>query len=335
MFPTRLLSARIGHVLLLACVWLLLRSPALVLAQHGCDPGNLIPNCDFNAFTGSPPRQVPEGFAPFILSGDVEFRGVSGSESHSWYGASSLLMTSGNPYVAGIYTQVSGLQPGVAYKASIGLGAPAHPTATFGRQLGIDPTGGTDPTAPTVIWGHEHWGDARGLNYPPPDVNIDVSAIAKSPTVTVFVKVNHNAPVFNSLIYLDALSLQVDSSIPTAVPEPPTNTPAPPKPRPTAVPTDTPQPTTTPTATYTATPTPTFTATTTPSITPTPTQTYTPTPLPTSTLPPRPRATPGEPVAATPARSAPQGLLFGGLAALAGAGILGAIRVVGRGRPLS
>jgi hypothetical protein len=331
MFVTRPSLVRSGFTLL-ALAWLILSQPIWVYAQHGCDPGNLIPNCDFGTFTGSPPRQVPEGFAPFVLSGDVEFRGVTGDESHSWYGPSSLLMTSGNPYLAGIYTQVSGLQPGVAYKASIGLGAPAKPTETFGRQLGIDPTGGTDPTAPTVIWGREHWGNARGLNYQPPDVNIDVSAVAKAPTVTVFVKVNHNAPVYNSLIYLDAVSLQLDPNMPTAVPQPPTNTPAPPKPRPTVVPTATPQPTATATATYTATPTPTFTATATPTITPTPTQTYTPTPVPTSTLPPRPRATPSGVEAVKTGQDSPRSLLLGGLGALAGAGMLGAIAIIVRRR---
>ena len=41
-------------------------------AQHGCDPGNLIPNCNFDTFYGDPPRQVPEGWAPFVLSGDLD-----------------------------------------------------------------------------------------------------------------------------------------------------------------------------------------------------------------------------------------------------------------------
>ena len=55
-----------------------------------------------------------------------------------------------------------------------------------------------------------HWGDARGLNYPPPDVNVDVSAVAEAPTITVFVKVDHNRAVPNSMIFLDAVSLFVD-----------------------------------------------------------------------------------------------------------------------------
>ncbi len=327
--------ARVSLLVAVGALWLL--ASTVAGAQHGCDAGNLISNCDFNSFTGSSPRQVPEGWAPFVQSGDLEFRQVTGDESHSLFVPSSLLMSSNGPYVAGIYTQVGGLQPGTAYKASIGWGAPASPASTFGRQLGIDPTGGTDPNAPTVIWGKEHWGEGRFLNYPASDtrhVNIDVSTYAQSPTITVFFKVNHNTATFNSLIYVDAIGLYVDSSMPpvTSTPVPPT-----PTPRPTARPrTATPRPTATPTATLTPTPTdtPTPTATLTPSVTPTFTPTWTPSLTPTSTLPPRPKATraPAEPTVASRSAAfagivsgeeAPRGLFWGGLGALGLAGAMG------------
>jgi hypothetical protein len=317
-----------------------LTQPYPAAAQHGCESGNLIPNCDFNTFTGSPPRQVPEGWAPFVQSGEVEFRQVTGDESHSLFVPSSLRMSSNGPYLAGIYTQVGGLQPGTGYKASIGWGAPAAPASTFGRQLGIDPTGGTDPNAPTVIWGPEHWGEGRFLNYPLSDTrhwNIDVSAYAQAATITVFFKVNHNTSTYDSMIFVDAISLEVDSSMP-----PVTNTPVPPTPvpPPTARPrTATPRPSPTPTATYTSTPTdtPTPTATFTPSVTPTFTPTWTPSLTPTSTLPPRPKATRAPQEATVQPRSAgfpglggmiptglaPRGLLWGGVGALALAGALG------------
>ncbi len=334
-----------------AAAWLLALLVALlwparpVAAQHGCDPGNLIPNCDFDVFVGSPPRQVPEGWWPFVLSGEVEFRQVTGDESHSLFIPSSLRMSSNTAYHAGIFTQVSGVQPGVAYLASIGWGAPGNPTSTFGRQLGIDPTGGTDPTAPTVVWGREHWGSGRMLNYPPSDTrhpNIDLSVIAQAPTITVFVKVNHNADTYDSMIFLDAVSLYVDPNQPT--PAPPTDTPVPlptntPRPRPTAARTATPLPSPTPTATGTATPTSTPTLTFTPTVTPTPTQTYTPSPTATSTLPPRPTATrapeqgnarPVQAQTRLPAGSAPRGLLWGGLGAFGLAGVVAAALVVAR-----
>jgi hypothetical protein len=308
-------------------------------AQHGCDPGNLIPNCDFEQSSGD----LPSGWAAQVLSGQVGFRLVYGSASHSSYGQSSLLLSSNDAYVATINTQVGGVQPGTAYKASIGWGAPAPPTDSFGRQLGIDPTGGTDANSPNVVWGPMHWGDARGLNYPPPDVNVDVSAVAQAPTITVFVKVDHNRAVPNSMIFLDAVSLFVDpvqppptAIPPTAIPPTATSLPkpaarlAPAKP---AIPTAT----ATPTATMTATVTPTSTPTSTPTITPTPTATYTPTATPTSTLPPRPKATPGAATAAATAAADPIGpatpvMLFGGLGALGCAGLLGLVLVVSKRR---
>ena len=323
-----------ASVVLAIFVALVTSAVPTVSAQHGCDPGNLIPNCDFEEFSGD----LPAGWSAQVLSGQTDFRHVVGTQSHSMYGQSSLLLISGNPYVAVIYTQVGGLQPGTAYKASIGWGAPAAPTETFGRQLGIDPTGGTDPNSPSIVWGPMHWGDARRLNYPPPDVNVDVSAVAQAPTITVYVKVDHNQAVPNSLIYLDAVSLFVDPVQPPPTAIPPTATSSP-KPAVRLAPTETSVPTATPTLTATATPTITSTPspTATPTITPTPTQTYTPTASPTSTLPPRPKATPGAVTAAATAPATPTGpasrvMLFGGLGALGCAGLLGIALIMNKRR---
>ena len=297
-----------------------------VQAQHGCDPGNLIPNCNFDTFYGSPPRQLPQGWVAFVLRGDLTFM----QDEDTLWGAPSLRMWSnGGTFVAGVYTQVSGVQPGIAYRASVGWAAPNEPD-TFGRRLGIDPTGGTDPNAPTVVWGPMHRGPGRILNYPPPDVNIDVSAVARSSTVTVFVYVDHNYSTGDNLIFVDTVSLIVDPTQPTATAVPPTAVP----PRPTAVPA-----TPVPTLTSTATPTPTETATATPTaspsptVTPTPEPTDTPTATPTSTLPPRPTATPtpNGRRSASPA-SAPTGLLWGGVTALGMSGALAAVAAVGRRR---
>ena len=66
----------------------------------------------------------------------------------------TLRITSNNnsPLKAGIYTQVQ-VNPGAGYRASVAWAAPNFPTDAWGRQLGIDPTGGTDPNGRTVIWG--------------------------------------------------------------------------------------------------------------------------------------------------------------------------------------
>lgn len=275
---------------------------ALADVLNPCDPGNLIPNCGFDTFEGSPPRQVPSGWAPFVLSGDLTYM----QDSDTYWAAPSLRMWSnGGTFTAGLSTQVGGLQPGATYMASWGWGGPNAPD-TFGRKLGIDPTGGTDPLSPAVIWGPLHYGPGRFLSrtgpYSPDNPNLSVSAVAKSPTVTVFVWVEHPSSTGDNYIFIDNVGLRQDTSQPvvppTATPQPPTPTPVPEQrpaqPIATSTPTATPTelPTQTPTATPTATATATPTATPTHTPSPTATATASPTATPLPTVDPRPTATP-------------------------------------------
>lgn len=318
-------------ILFVAVVVLVL--PGVALAGDPCEPGNLISNCGFDTFTGSEGRQVPSGWVPFIVSGDLSFR----QHSDTMYSVPSLMMWSnGGTFTAGIYTQVGGLQPGATYIASIGWGGPNAPD-TFGRRMGIDPTGGTDPLSPNVVWGPLHYGDGRHLNYPGPysqdNPNLSVAAAAQSGTVTVFVWVEHPRSTGDNLIFIDNVGLRLDPSQPVATPSPtplpPTDTPVPTPtalpstatPTPTATPTETPTPT--PTATSTATPTPTNTPTATPTPTETPTVTPTPTNTPTATptRPARPTATP-LPLLMQVGRTSqkqPEMLLYTGFVAIIGA----------------
>lgn len=289
------------------CCLLIFVTGKPVLASDPCNPPNVIPQgvCDMDSFHGDPPRQVPNGWAEFMLSGDAEFS----QDSDTYWGEPSLRMhNSGGTFKGGIYTQVQ-VTPGAGYRASCAWGAPNAPDQ-FGRQLGIDPTGGTDPNSPNIIWGPMHWGPGRILNYPPPDVNIDVKARAIGNTMTVFFLTDHPQSTGDNLIFIDAIALYPDDSAPAAAAPPePSPTPVPPTDVPVAappveaasveaaplvanvavaaevLPTDTPIPTATntpaPTDTPTAIPTATFTPT--PPPTPTPTATVTWTPLPTVT----------------------------------------------------
>lgn len=259
------------------------------LASEPCNPPNVIPQpvCDMDSFHPAPPGEVPDGWTEFILSGSPSYA----PDPDTVWGAPSLrIRIFDEGFKAGIYTQVN-VQPGAGYRASVAWGAPNTPD-TFGRQLGLDPTGGTDPNSPTVIWGPMHWGPARMLNYPPPDVNIDVRARAMGDVMTVFFLVDHIANPGDNLIFIDAIALYPDESAP-AIEIPPTDTPVPTDtPAPVAVvaaalpPTATPvPPSVTPTATESPTPsdTPTATSTATPSPSATPTATATWTPWPTAT----------------------------------------------------
>ncbi|MBK8045869.1 MAG: hypothetical protein IPK16_01245 [Anaerolineales bacterium] len=297
----RTLMRRFAAGLALAVV-VLLAMPVPSFASEPCNPPNIIPQpvCDFEQFSGDPPRQIPVGWSPFILSGNPSFY----QDDHSFFGGPNLtIRDNGGTFKVGIYTQVN-VNPGSGYRASISWGAPNAPDL-FGRQLGIDPTGGTDPTAATVIWGPMHWGEGRILNYPPPDVNIDVRARALGNTMTVFFLTDHPQSSGDNLILVDAIGLYPDESAP-AVELPPTPTPTPavtdtPTPEPVVVAAATdPPPTETPTVIPTDTPTPPPTATATMTPSPTPTATFTP--VPTATWTPLPTATPDKPLGVPAAR---------------------------------
>jgi hypothetical protein len=159
--------------ILLLAAGLLFYQAQPAAAAHPCDPPNVIPGpvCNMDHFRGAPPRQIPEGWTEFVIYGDPAFI----QDVDTYWGPPALrIWSSGGTFKAGIYTHV-GTTPGTGYRASIAWGAPNAPE-TFGRQLGIDPTGGSDPNSPNIVWGPMHWGPGRVLTYPPPDVNIDVRA---------------------------------------------------------------------------------------------------------------------------------------------------------------
>ena len=303
-----------------------------VWASEPCNPPNIIPQsvCDMDSFHGSSPRQVPNGWTEFILEGDPTYM----QDVDTFWGPPSLrIWSSGGTFKAGIFTQVN-VTPGAGYRASIAWGAPNAPE-TFGRQLGIDPTGGTDPNSPNVIWGPMHWGPGRILNYPPPDVNIDVRARAAGDTVTVFFLVDHPRSTGDNLIFIDAISLFPDESAPASAVEPeipPTDTPTP---QPVVV-VEAPPPTATPTPippTPTPEPSSTLPPTETPTVTPTETSTATSTPTVTATWTPLPTATPSSDQATIyqaqlqlvdlANRFQPAGLILLGVLSFGGASLLG------------
>ncbi len=289
-------------VLLLLSGLLLLRPQAG--ARDPCaEPGNLTFNGGFDTFAdrwqGDKRLQVPEGWWYFVLAGSPDFRPAD----DTYWGAPSLcVLSDGMPFTAGIYQQVK-VTPGVVYQTDIGWAAARcnfQVCSNMERRLGLDPTGGTDPLAPSVVWSRI---EAGGDKWP----DLTISTRATGPTMTVFVWVHHPSSSGLDEIYLDAVGLWPDPNQPAATVTPPptpkptrkpaTSTPKPPPP--TAVPTET--PTSLPTDTETPTPLPTET----PTATPTPTWTATPTPLPptdtpTSTPPPTLTPLPVARVVSTP-----------------------------------
>jgi hypothetical protein len=139
----------------------------------------------------------------------------------------------------------------------------SNKAGNYAVMVGIDPTGGDNALAGSVVWSparieYDHWLDLR------------LEATAQADAVTVFLRGTVEYRVKNNNSYWDDVVL-------TAVEPPPTPRPPTATPRPTATPTDTPTPS--PTSTPTDTPTPMDTPT--PTVTATPTDTATPTASPT------------------------------------------------------
>jgi hypothetical protein len=105
-------------------------------------------------------------------------------------GSTSQLIVATEPYTAGIQQTVTGLTPGVGYgfhAAMLTIYQTSSPPAVDGtmiKQVGMDPTGGTDPEAPTVVWC-----DPDDHDEGPWSIDLRTAAFAESPTMTVFVRV--------------------------------------------------------------------------------------------------------------------------------------------------
>jgi hypothetical protein len=338
-----------GPVISVLLVVAVLCLPALAGARNPCiEAGNLTANCGFDTFTdrwqGDKRLQVPDRWEYFILAGSPDFQ----PSDDTYWGAPSLAIVSdGVNYLTGIYQQVQ-VTPGVVYQTDIGWAAGSCNNKSCGnmeRRLGLDPTGGTNPQAPSVVWSRV---EAGGDSWP----DLTVSARATGPTMTVFVWVNHPSSSGLDVIYLDAVGLWPDPNQPaaTVTPRPsPTSTRRPatatpkakpptavPTESPTAAPTDTEVPTDTATPVDTETPLPTPTWTVTPSpVPPTNTPTFTPpptlTPLAVARVEQTPRINSALAVAESPVRTArpvQKVLLYIAVAAFAGAFLLGAILLV-------
>jgi len=105
-------------------------------------------------------------------------------------GSTSQMVVSTEPYTAGLQQRASGLTPGVGYGFHAAMltiyqtsaGGAVH--GTMIKQIGIDPTGGTDPQAATIVWSEPDDHDEG-----PWDIDQRVAAFAQASKATVFIRV--------------------------------------------------------------------------------------------------------------------------------------------------
>ncbi len=117
-------------------------------------------------------------------------------------------MWSSYDFDAGVYQQIA-VTPGLDYAFDVGMvtywRGPGYPDTdgVMVKMVGIDPAGGTDPTAPGIVWSDPDSND-KFWAY------MDVAATAQSPTVTVFAKVS--APENTSSNHVDLDMVYFDAA---------------------------------------------------------------------------------------------------------------------------
>ncbi|HIP97604.1 MAG TPA: hypothetical protein EYH32_10370 [Anaerolineae bacterium] len=258
---------------LLIVTLLVLSTPALILAAPPSQGGNLLANPGFEGGfhyqDGEGELKVADGWvAWYVDEGDQpplwknrrpEF-GLTSETIRTHQGAKAqqygIIYST---HLAGLYQRVSGIPKGARVRFTIWGSMYVYDDdeskqpGPLRMKVGIDPTGGTNALAGTVVWSSE-------FNNYPDWHQFSVEAVAQNSTITVFTFSNPEWAMKHLVANWDEASLVILSK-PTPTRRPPTATP-----KATKTPTPTPTPVNTPTPTITPTP----TAPPTPTITPTP-----------------------------------------------------------------
>ena len=166
-------------------------------------------------------------WTPFTLSGSPNIRPDSYGNSGGEASIIKLDSTNGQPFTGGVYYTFNTV-PGKTYCASWRWGPNTHDPAKpdpFGKTIGLDPTGNTNPQSNTIMWGNTEWRTARHLDYDlkadPNDVNVDNKIVATGNKMTIFLKADYNAKE-SSHLQIDMVNVYDEGT--TAVPPTPTPT---------------------------------------------------------------------------------------------------------------
>lgn len=173
-------------------------------------------------------RRVPLGWTGVLLSGtpqldSTRIRWGGGCEGSGFAehleGEDSLVFVAqdletppepGKPFDAAVYQQVT-VGPGAVYSLSAWMvslcGGSATPTDCpagkyMDKLVGIDPTGGTDPLAPTVVWvsDRRNFTESRW-------VNLRLATTAQADRLTVFGRIRSPFQWHGNHAFVDAFSL--------------------------------------------------------------------------------------------------------------------------------
>jgi LysM repeat protein len=168
--------------------------------------------CGRNAPDGCVAWHQPE-FRDTRAAGQDPPRIRSGENSQKYF-------TFWSVHQGGVYQVVDGVRPGTPLRFSIYMmawsaakqgGVEPNPHQSFGQlsmhmKVGIDPTGGTDPWSPDIVWSAEKDSyDVFG--------RYEIQAVARSNKVTVFTHTRPEFPMQHNDVYLDDAELALVGGI--------------------------------------------------------------------------------------------------------------------------
>lgn len=209
-------------------------APALIVRAFpdncGLNPSNLFRNGSMAPGHDTPFGVVAQDWEPFVIKGSPRFEWV---DNEKWDANGAQYFWSDSvPFDAGIYQTVGGLQPNNYYRFRIGYSHArldpgnaqneVHPS--MGRQVGVDPFGGTDPKSPNVIWGPALFNSGAGMN--PPDLTMTFAARADK--ATMYFRGLFTGASGRAKVWFDVACMEFASDLPTATAPAPTATPVPP-----------------------------------------------------------------------------------------------------------
>ncbi len=211
----------IGLVILLALAVFMAFMPTRVLALTipcALDPNNRIVNGSMIA--AEPDQGVAANWHSFIINGAPIFEHTILEDYERNGSGSQYIWQDRYPFDAGIYQTVTGLTPGAYYHTWLGFALAAydpgdqvnHRNNLIGRQIGVDPAGGTDPLAPTILWSHVIY-DGKPAN----DLaELNLTFAAQAANATIFLRGINTYYLYP----IGRMKLWFDSACMEAVPAP-------------------------------------------------------------------------------------------------------------------
>jgi len=188
------------------------------------DPNNLTSNGSmFGPGHATSFGIVADGWNPFVLSSLVPtFEWVNNEKSPGDPGGSQYLwadLDATSTFDAGIYQTISGLTPGNYYHFGWGYSLAAYDPGNqvntrgnlIGRQVGVDATGGTSASAPTVNWGNIYWDGIAALNIP----TLNMTFTAQTTNATIFLRAIAMQPSARDKVWFDSICMERVTTPPT------------------------------------------------------------------------------------------------------------------------